>query len=134
MMPLCALAPLPWQCFPDKEQAMTDIPQMQHPDAVRSRAERLQATLRRTFSANLVRVFDHSAEHAGHAGARPEGETHYSVVVVSEQFRGMNRLARSRAVHEALTDEFTGGMHALALTLRTPEEQARFDQDTRERE
>lgn len=113
---------------------MTDIPQMQHPGAGQSRAERLEATLRRAFAPSLVRVFDLSAEHAGHAGARPEGETHYSVVVVSEQFRGISRLARSRAVHEALTDEFTGGMHALSLTLRTPEEQARFDQDTRERE
>jgi BolA family transcriptional regulator, general stress-responsive regulator len=113
---------------------MTDIPQMHHPGAGQSRAERLEATLRRVFAPSLVRVFDHSAEHVGHAGARPEGETHYSVVVVSEQFRGMSRLARSRAVHQALTHEFTDGMHALSLTLRTREEQARFEQNTRERE
>ena len=39
-------------------------------------------------------------------------------------FQGMNRVARSRAVHAALEAEFAGGMHALALTLRTPEEAA----------
>jgi len=44
------------------------------------------------------------------------------VVVVSEAFQGMNRVARSRAVHAVLEAEFTGGMHALSLTLRTPEE------------
>ena len=34
----------------------------------------------------------------------------------------MSRVARSRAVHAALEAEFTGGMHALSLVLRTPEE------------
>ena len=71
----------------------------------------------------VLRVVDDSARHAGHAGAQPGGETHYSVLVVAEAFRGMTRVARSRAVHAALAAEFSGGMHALALTLRTPEEQ-----------
>ena len=87
-----------------------------------SRAARLEAALRRAFAPVALRVVDDSARHAGHAGARPEGETHYSVLVVSEAFRGLSRVARSRAVHEALAAEFSGGMHALALTLRTPEE------------
>jgi len=43
---------------------------------------------------------------------------------VSDAFRGMSRVARSRAVHAALAAEFAGGMHALALRLRTPEEGA----------
>jgi BolA protein len=54
------------------------------------------------------------------------GQTHFSVLLVSEAFRGMTRVARSRAVHAALASEFgaveAGGMHALALTLRTPDE------------
>lgn len=88
-----------------------------------SRADRLTAVLRQAFAPTLLRVTDDSALHAGHAGARPEGQTHYSVLLVSEAFRGMNRVSRSRAVHDALAAEFRGGMHALALTLRTPEEQ-----------
>ena len=87
-----------------------------------SRAARLEALLKAAFSPSLIRVVDDSARHAGHAGARPEGETHYSVMLVAEAFRGMGRVARSRAVHAALEAEFSGGMHALALTLRTPEE------------
>ena len=78
------------------------------------------------FTPVVLRVVDDSARHAGHAGARPGGETHYSVVMVAEAFRGMSRVARSRAVHAALAAEFSGGMHALALTLRTPEEQGRL--------
>ena len=74
-----------------------------------------------------MRVADDSAHHAGHAGAQPGGETHYSVLLVAEAFRGMPRVARSRAVHAALAEEFSSGMHALALTLRTPEEQAEVE-------
>jgi len=87
-----------------------------------TRAERLEAALRAAFAPTRLEIVDDSARHAGHAGAQPGGQTHYSVSVVSETFRGMNRVARSRAVHAALEQEFAGGMHALALTLRTPEE------------
>ncbi len=92
--------------------------------AVQSRAARLEALLRQAFSPSLLRVADDSARHAGHAGAQPGGETHYNVLVVSAAFRGMNRVARSRAVHTVLAPEFAGGMHALSLVLRTPEEAA----------
>ena len=78
------------------------------------------------FAPGTLLVVDDSASHAGHAGATPGGETHYSVLLVSTGFAGVNRVSRSRAVHEALAGEFASGMHALALTLRTPEEQARI--------
>jgi len=87
-----------------------------------TRAARMEAVLITAFSPILLRVEDDSARHAGHAGAREGGQTHFNLTVVSEAFRGMNRVARSRAVHAALEAEFAGGMHALSLTLRTPEE------------
>lgn len=90
-----------------------------------TRAARLEAMLTAAFSPTLLRVEDDSARHAGHAGAREGGQTHFNVVVVSEAFRGMNRVARSRAVHSALEAEFADGMHALSLTLRTPDEAPR---------
>ncbi|MBS0561610.1 MAG: BolA family transcriptional regulator [Proteobacteria bacterium] len=86
------------------------------------RAARIEASLAAAFSPAALSVTDDSARHAGHAGARPGGETHYSVLMVSEAFRGQSRVARSRAVHEALAAEFEGGLHALALRLLTPEE------------
>ncbi|MEJ0019821.1 MAG: BolA family protein [Acetobacteraceae bacterium] len=87
-----------------------------------TRTARLEAVLTEAFSPTLLRVDDDSARHAGHAGAGPGGETHYNVLLVSGAFRGMNRVARSRAVHAALAGEFTAGLHALSLVLRTPEE------------
>jgi BolA protein len=92
------------------------------------RAERLRAALQVAFAPAVLVVQDDSARHAGHAGAQPGGQTHYSVLIVSEKFRGVGRVARERAVHAALAAEYgpaeRGGMHALALTLRTPQEHA----------
>nr|WP_314073890.1 BolA family protein [uncultured Roseococcus sp.] len=87
-----------------------------------NRADRIRSALTARFAPARIEVVDDSAKHAGHAGAQPGGETHYSVLLVSDAFTGMNRVARSRAVHEALGDEFTSGLHALALTLRAPSE------------
>lgn len=91
-----------------------------------TRAARIETVIRQHFSPVLVRVSDDSHQHIGHAGARPEGETHYSVLVVAPAFQGQTRIARSRAVHAVLDAEFHDGLHALTLTLRTPDEQARI--------
>ena len=87
------------------------------------RADRISAILTQHFAPAVLRVTDDSSRHAGHAGAAPGGQTHYSVLLVSEAFRGQGRVDRQRAVHAVLHAEFAGGLHALALTLRTPEEQ-----------
>ncbi len=90
------------------------------------RATRIQALLTNAFAPTVLEIEDDSARHAGHSGAQPGGQTHYSVLMVSPVFAGMTRVARSRAVHTALEQEFgpaeVGGMHALSLALRTPQE------------
>ena len=86
------------------------------------RADRLQAALAAAFPGATIAVRDDSAQHAGHAGARPGGETHYAVRVAWPGFAGQSRVARQRAVNAALAEEFTNGMHALAIEARTPEE------------
>jgi BolA protein len=89
-----------------------------------TRADRIRQAIEARFSPAEVVIRDDSALHAGHAGARPGGETHYHLLVVSPAFQGLSRVARSRAVHQALAAEFASGLHALALTLRTPGEAA----------
>jgi BolA protein len=95
-----------------------------------TRAERLHAILTAAYAPALLRIDDDSAHHAGHSGASAQGETHFTVLLVSDAFHGLSRVARSRAVHAALAAEFgepeQGGMHALSLTLRTPEEQSKL--------
>lgn len=92
------------------------------------RAARIRALISAALTPSLLEVRDDSAQHAGHAGAAPGGQTHYSVLVVSDRFVGQNRVARHRMVNAALDGEFTQGLHALALTLRTPDEQANLKQ------
>jgi stress-induced morphogen len=89
-----------------------------------TRADRIEAALRRQFSPAVLMVRDDSHLHAGHAGASASGETHYAVTMVAGGFDGQSRVARSRAVHAALADEFANGLHALSLTLRTASEHA----------
>ena len=69
-------------------------------------------------------MVDDSARHAGHVGARPEGETHFNVEIVSAHFSGLSRVARQRLVYAALADELRTDVHALALKTLTPEEDA----------
>ncbi len=87
-----------------------------------NRAARIETALAAQFGPTLLRVEDDSAKHAGHAGAQPGGETHYSVLLVSTRFEGLGRVARHRLVNHAVQPEFDTGLHALALTLRTPAE------------
>ena len=70
----------------------------------------------------MLEVVDDSGSHAGHAGARTGGQTHYNVMVVSPAFTGLGRVARHRLVNQALGAEFEGGLHALSLVLRAPGE------------
>ena len=88
------------------------------------RLDRIRQALEARFKPALLQITDDSASHAGHAGASPGGETHYSVLMVAAGFAGISRVARSRAVHEALAGEFASGLHALALRLQSLEEAA----------
>jgi BolA protein len=87
-----------------------------------SRAERMKKLLTRQFSPHVFVLEDESARHAGHAGARPGGETHYRLRLVSDAFAGLSRVARQRLIYDALREEFDTGLHALSLDLKTPAE------------
>jgi len=87
-----------------------------------SRADRIAALLRAHFGPAEIQVVDDSHRHAGHAGAAPEGETHYNITVVSKSFAGLGRVARQRAVNAALAHEFDTGLHALSMKLAAPGE------------
>ena len=82
----------------------------------------MERALNERFTPAVLEIVDESSRHAGHAGARPEGETHYRLRMVSAAFRGLNRVSRQRLVYQALCEEFDTGLHALSLDLKTPEE------------
>ena len=83
-------------------------------------ADRIRATLTEAFSPVALEVVDESDRHKGHAGARPEGESHFRIRITAEAFRGKNRVAAHRLVYAALAGEIAAGVHALAIEAKAP--------------
>jgi BolA protein len=83
---------------------------------------RLRAKLEAALSPLALDIEDESAKHAGHAGAREGGETHYRIRIVSESFAGLSRVQRQRKVYAAVAEELAERVHALSLVTLTPDE------------
>jgi BolA protein len=86
--------------------------------------ERIRARLTQALAPLQLDIEDESAAHAGHAGAR-SGGGHYRVYLVSAAFSGLSRVGRHRLVYDALHDLMQRDVHALALSLVTPDEAGR---------
>lgn len=84
--------------------------------------DKLETLLQQQFAPAHLDVIDDSAKHAGHAGARPEGETHFRVTIVSDAFMGESRVARQRRIFAALGDLMETRIHALQLKALTVDE------------
>lgn len=86
-------------------------------------AQAIRDKLTAAFQPERLEVVDDSARHAGHAGAREGGESHFNVVIVASAFKGQGRVQRQRAVYTALSEELAGPVHALSLKAFAPDEQ-----------
>lgn len=85
------------------------------------RKTEIERILSKALAPIELRVKDQSHLHAGHAGAR-EGKGHFDVLIVSEQFDGVNRLTRHRMVYDALGSYLDNHVHALKITALSPSE------------
>jgi len=85
-------------------------------------ADRLREALDQRFSPETLEITDDSDRHAGHAGAHPDGESHFSIIIVSPAFHGLSRLERQRRVYAALAEELSGPVHALSVKALAPGE------------
>jgi BolA protein len=85
-------------------------------------AERIRTKLEAGLAPRRLAVFDDSHRHAGHAGAREGGETHFRVEVVADGFAGKSRIERQRVVYALLAEELADRVHALQLTTLAPGE------------
>ena len=82
----------------------------------------IRAKLESAFRPTRLEVINESHLHAGHRGSPGTGESHFRVLIVSDLFAGKSRLQRHRLVNEALVAELKGGVHALALEVRAPQD------------
>lgn len=79
--------------------------------------DEIHRKLAAAFAPHRLEVRDESESHRGHAGYREGGQSHFRVRIASEAFKGQSRIARHRAVHEALGPDLIGRIHALALKI-----------------
>lgn len=84
--------------------------------------ELIESRLGQALAPVHLAVDDESHLHAGHAGWRQAGETHFRLDVVSPAFEGKSRIERHRLVNAALSEAFERGLHALAIKARAPGE------------
>ncbi len=89
----------------------------------------IRAAIERKLTAGLaperLEVIDDSHRHLGHAGHHPDGESHFTVEIVSHAFAGKSRVERHRLVNALLAEELAERVHALALRTLTPDEAGR---------
>ena len=88
-----------------------------------ARAQQIESLLRDKLGPRHVEVLDQSALHEPHPGARAGGG-HFHVLVVSEVFEGLTRIAAQRVVYEALADLMETDIHALSMRTLTPDQWA----------
>jgi BolA family transcriptional regulator, general stress-responsive regulator len=92
-------------------------------------AERIQTKLQNALTPTMLEVIDDSRKHAGHAHmmsrdgtATTNGETHFRIKVVADAFHGKSRIDRHRIINALLQEELAGGVHALSIDAKTPDE------------
>ncbi len=88
-----------------------------------TRVAAIEERLRSALQPTELEVIDDSHRHVGHAGAR-EGRGHFTVLVVSERFRGLPVVRRHRLVYEAVGDMMQTDIHALSIQALAPGETA----------
>lgn len=86
---------------------------------------RIAEKLTQGLAPAALNVIDDSHHHAGHGHHHPDGETHFTVEVVSAAFEGKSLIERHRLVNALLADELAERVHALAIKAKTPQEAAR---------
>ncbi len=85
-------------------------------------AETIEKKLRDAFAPERLDIEDQSHLHAGHAGAREGGQSHFKLDIVADAFAGKSRLERQRMIYAVLAEELEGPVHALSMSARTPSE------------
>lgn len=81
-------------------------------------AQTITDKLNQSFTPSHLEVINESNRHH----VPPNSETHFKVVIVSEQFDGHRPLSRHRSVNGVLADELANGVHALSINTYTQAE------------
>ena len=78
--------------------------------------QEIRKALSEAFQPSELEVINESHQHAGHAGHDGSGESHFAVKIRAASLAAMPRLARHRAVQQALA-QVQPRIHALRLDI-----------------
>ncbi len=107
------------------EQHSADRRDDRQTDRIKIIRRRLQSGL----SPDSLEITDDSHLHVGHAGAQG-GAGHYSVMIISAKFNGLNRIKRHQLVYACVNDMMPHQIHALSIETCTPEEALALENQT----
>jgi BolA protein len=85
-------------------------------------AQAIRDRLTAALAPTQLELVDDSARHAGHAGARAQGESHFRLMIVAAAFVGKSGIERQRLVFAALGELMQTDIHALSITALAPAE------------
>lgn len=83
--------------------------------------QQIEVKLKKTLSPKHLEVINESSKH----NVPPGLESHFKVIVISDQFEGKSLLERHQMIHQILAQELKEKIHALSLQLHTPLEWAK---------
>ncbi len=83
---------------------------------------KIEEIIKQGINIELCKIDDVSESHRGHLGFVEGETTHLNILIVSDDFKNLNKLSRQRILNELLSSEFKNGLHAVSYSLYTKEE------------
>jgi len=87
-----------------------------------NRKAKITNILKENFDLYRCFVSDVSESHKGHSGYVKGEETHFEIIIISNDFENKNRLQRHKMVNNCLKNEFEGSLHSITFKLMTVSE------------
>ena len=87
-----------------------------------NRKAKITNILNKNFDIYRCFVSDVSETHKGHSGYIKGKETHFEIIIISNDFENKNRLERHKLVNNCLKNEFKGSLHSVTYKLCTVSE------------
>ena len=83
---------------------------------------KIEEIIKQNFNLEFCKVEDVSESHRGHNGFVEGKETHFNILIVTDDFETLNRINRHRIVNKLLINQFKKGLHAVSFELLTKKE------------
>ena len=84
--------------------------------------DQIAQSLKKHFSIETLEIEDDSLLHANHAEVKKSGGGHFSILIVSPDFKGKPLIKRHRMIYSVLKDVLKSSIHALKIKACAPEE------------